>query len=34
MTIVSGNTFKPENVVNNAVDKFGIPNCGRNEVTN
>ena len=28
----SGKTFKPENVVNNAVDKFGIPNCGRNQV--
>lgn len=26
-----GNTFKPENVVNNAVDKFGIPNCGKNQ---
>ena len=30
--LFSGNTFKPENVVNNAVDKFGIPNCGRNQV--
>ena len=29
--LFSGNTFKPENVVNNAVDKFGIPNCGRNQ---
>ncbi len=28
-----GNTFKPENVVNNAVEKFGIPNCGTNQVT-
>ena len=28
----SGRTFKPESVVNNAVDKFGIPNCGRNQV--
>merc|ERR1719480_209467 len=27
----NGSTFKPENVVNNAVEKFGIPNCGTNQ---
>ena len=29
---LAGNSFKPETVVNSAVDKFGIPNCGRDQV--
>ena len=30
--LLAGNSFKPKNVVNSAVDKFGIPNCGRDQV--
>ena len=30
--VIVGKTFQPENVVNNAVNKYGIPNCGRNQV--
>merc|ERR1712133_46752 len=27
----NGKSFKPENVVFDAVERFGIPNCGRNQ---
>ena len=32
LNLIAGKSFKPENVVFDAVERFGIPNCGRNQV--